>query len=234
LWLKYREEAFGVELTRGDTPVMRVIPVSRTIEDTREILPFDELRPKIEAASYRAVAHCPCRMIARSLGKGCNHTLEVCLHFGSMGRYMVEYGKAREVTVVETLDILKKANEEGLVHTIDNINGYVSTICNCCGCCCVFLDTSKRMGLHTLSSSNYMSKVDVDKCAGCGTCEERCPMEAIALTVDDVSEVNESICIGCGVCIPTCSNKAVNLVKRVKVKAPPDLGEFMSRRYKEE
>jgi len=233
LWLKYREEAFGAELARGDMPVMRVIPVSRTLQDTRKVLPFDELKPKIEAASYRAVAHCPCRMIARSLGEGCDHTLEVCLHFGAMGRYMVEYGMAREITVEETLNILKKANEEGLVHTIDNIEGYMSTICNCCGCCCVFLDTKKKMRLHTLSSSNYLSRVDIDKCDGCGTCEERCPMGAIAVTVNGIAEVNESICIGCGVCTTTCSNEAVDLVQRAQVKAPPDLGEFMTKRYKE-
>ncbi len=86
LWLKYRKEAFGAELARGDMPVMRVIPVSRTLQDTRDVLSFDELKPRIEAASYRAVGHCPCRMITRSLGKGCDHTIEVCLHFGSMGR----------------------------------------------------------------------------------------------------------------------------------------------------
>ncbi|MCK4698191.1 MAG: 4Fe-4S binding protein [Dehalococcoidia bacterium] len=233
LWLEYRKEAFGAELARGDMPVMRVIPVYRTLQDTRDVLSFDELKPKIEAASYRAVAHCPCRMIRRSVGEGCDHTLEVCLHFGSMGRYMVEYGMAREITVEETLDILKKANEEGLVHAVDNIEGYMSTICNCCGCCCVFLDAKKKMRLHTLSSSNYVARVDIDKCAGCGTCEERCPMMAIAVTINDIAEVNESICIGCGVCTPSCSNEAVDLVQRAQVKAPPDLGEFMTKRFKE-
>jgi len=233
LWLEYREEAFGSELARGDMPVMRVIPVSRTLKDARKILPFDELKPKIETASYRAVGHCPCRMITRSLGKGCNHSLEVCLHFGSMGRYMVEYGMAREITVEETLNILKEANEEGLVHIIDNIEGYMSTICNCCGCCCVFLDSKKKLRLHTISSSSYVARVDVDKCAGCGTCEERCPMGAIAVTVNSTAEVNENICIGCGVCTPTCTNAAVDLVQRAQVKAPPDLGEFMTKRSKE-
>ncbi|UCG83188.1 MAG: 4Fe-4S binding protein [Dehalococcoidia bacterium] len=232
LWVKYREEAFGHELERGDMPVMRVVPETGTIEDNRQVLSFDELKPQIEMASYRAVGHCPCRLIARSVGAGCDHSLEVCLHFGSMGRYMVEYGMAREINVEETLYILKKANEEGLVHIIDNVYGYMSTICNCCGCCCVFLDTKKKMKLNTISSSNYLARVNTIECVGCGTCEERCPMEAITVNEDGVSAVNENICIGCGVCIPTCSNEAVKLVQRAEVTAPPDSNEFMAKRYK--
>ena len=87
-------------------PVMRVLPVSKTLKDTREVLPFDALKPKIEAATYRAVGHCPCRMMKRSIDEGCDHSLENCLHLGSMGRYMVEHGMAREITVDETFNIL--------------------------------------------------------------------------------------------------------------------------------
>ncbi|MBW2033795.1 MAG: 4Fe-4S binding protein [Deltaproteobacteria bacterium] len=232
LWLKYREEAYGQELARDGMPVMRVLPVSRTLQDSREVLSFDALKPKIEASPYRAVGHCPCRMMKRSVGEGCNHTLENCLHFGSMGKYMVEYGMAREITAEETLNILKEANQEGLVHIIDNVEGHMSTICNCCGCCCVFLDTKKKMGLHTISASSYVARVDRELCVACGTCEERCPMGAIAVNDDGVAEVNGDICIGCGVCTPTCETEAVDLVKRKGVKPPPDLSEFLAVRYK--
>lgn len=58
-------------------------------------------------------------------------------------------------------------------------------------------------------------------------------MGAIAVTINDIAEVNESICIGCGVCTPSCSNEAVDLVQRAQVKAPPDLGELMTKRFKE-
>jgi len=233
LWLKYREEAFGEELARGGMPVMRVVPVSRTLQDSREVLPFDALRPKIEAASFRAVAHCPCRQMKQGVGEGCAHTLENCLHFGAMGRYMVEHGMAREITTEETLKILKDANKEGLVHAADNIEGHMGTICNCCGCCCVFLDTKKKMGTHTISPSNYVAHVDGDLCAACGTCEERCPMEAIAVGDEDMAVVNEGLCIGCGVCTPTCAAEAVDLTSRGEVKPPPEISEFLTTRYKE-
>lgn len=233
LWLQYREEAFGAELTRGDMPVMRVIPVSRTLQDSREVLPFDALKPMIEAASFRAVAHCPCRMMKKTMSEGCDHSLNNCLHFGSMGRYMVEHGMAREITVEETLRILKGANEEGLVHMADNIEGRLGAICNCCGCCCVFLDTKKRMGFHTVSTSNYAAEVDADTCEACGTCEERCPMNAVTMGDNDAAVVDQDLCIGCGVCTPTCPSEAIDLSLRGEVKPPPAIPEFLAARLKQ-
>jgi Na+-translocating ferredoxin:NAD+ oxidoreductase subunit B len=234
LWLKYREEAFGKELARNDMPVMRVIPVSRSLEESSEVLPYNALKPMIEAQSYCAVAHCPCRQMKAHVGEGCEHSLENCLHFGAMARYMVEQKLAREISKEETLKILKAANEEGLVHAAENIAGHLGTICNCCGCCCVFLNTKRKMGLHTISSSTYVAHVNTELCAACGTCEKRCPMEAIAVGDEGVAEVKEEFCIGCGVCNPTCDAGAVDLVERKAASPPPDLERFFKTRYKAE
>ena len=232
LWLKYREEAYGGELGRGGMPVMRVIPISRTLRNSSGVLPFEALKPMVEAQSFCAVAHCPCRQMKRSVGEGCHHSLENCLHFGSMGRHMVAQGMAREITTNEALNILRQANEEGLVHAADNIEGHMGNLCNCCGCCCLFLDTKKRMGIHSISSSNYVAHVDNDLCLGCKTCEERCPMGAIAVGDEHVAEVDETICIGCGVCTPTCEADAVDLTLRQEVESPPEISEFLAKRFK--
>ena len=87
---------------------MRVLPVNKSLKEGSQILPFDALVPMVEASSYRAVAHCPCRQMLRYTGQGCDHELENCLHFGSTGRYMVEMEMAREITVEETFEILEK------------------------------------------------------------------------------------------------------------------------------
>jgi len=189
------------------------------------------LKEKVEEQSFCAVAKCPCRQIKAYVGEGCDHSLENCLHFGPMARYMVEQGLAREISREETLKILKEANEEGLVHSGDNLReGPISVICNCCGCCCVFLDTKKSMGLHTFSTSSYFAHMDEDVCTACGNCEDRCPMDAI--TVDEISVVDEEVCIGCGVCIPTCSSGAAHLVGRPEAVAPPDIPTFLGARIK--
>jgi electron transport complex protein RnfB len=233
LWLRYREEAFGAEIARGGVPPVRVIPISQSLRESAEVLPYETLKQKIEEQSFCAVAKCPCRQMKRYVGEGCDHSLENCLHFGDMGRFMVERGMAREITKEETLKILKEANDEGLVHSGDNLReGTIGTICNCCGCCCVFLDTKKKMGLHTISPSSYVARVDRDLCRACGTCEDRCPMGAIAVGDDDVSEVDEALCIGCGVCTPTCPNDAVDLAKRTEARPPPSIPEFVAARFK--
>ena len=233
LWLKYREEGFGAELSRGNMPVVRVLPVSKKLRETSEIMPYDAIKSLVEAQSYCAVAHCPCRQMHAQVGDVCDHSLENCLHFGSMGRYMVEQGQARRISSEETLEILKEANEEGLVHSVENIEGHLGTICNCCGCCCVFLETKSKMGLHTISSSSYIAQVDPDLCVACGTCEERCPMNAIAVADDNIAVVDETLCIGCGVCTPSCDPEAVELSLRTDATPPPDLTEFLTARYKE-
>jgi len=233
LWLKYREEAYGAELARGGMPPVRVLPISESLRESKEVAPYETLKEKIDEQSFCAVAKCPCRQMRAYVGEACDHSLENCLHFGDMGRFMVEQGMAREVSREETLKILKDANEEGLVHSCDNLReGTIGTICNCCGCCCVFLDTKKKMGLHTISPSSYVAQVDSDLCHACGTCEDRCPMGAIAVGDDEVSEVDQALCIGCGVCTPSCPNDAVELQKREEFKPPPSIGEMVATRLK--
>lgn len=231
LWFNYRDEGFTAELARG-TPVMRVIPVETSVKDHSQILPFDVLKEKIEATTYSAVAHCPCRQGARYMGKGCSHTDENCLHFGSMGRYIVEQGMGREITKDEALSILRKADEEGLVHACDNIEGHLGTICSCCSCNCVFLHAVKN-GLNALSRSNYAAQVDAETCAGCGMCTDRCPVGAVTLTEDNTASVDRARCLGCGVCTPTCPTESIGLVRREGIIPPLDIATMFTLRMGE-
>jgi len=154
------------------------------------------------------------------------------MHFGSLGRYMVEMGKARELTKDEALEMLRSATEEGLVHVCDNLEGSLRTICNCCPCCCGFFRVRSGRGLLTYARSNYLAYVEADDCIGCGTCEERCPVGAISL-VDDIAVVDEELCIGCGVCTPTCEGaEAIKLRQREETSPPPDLQKFLAARMK--
>ena len=230
LWVKYFEEGFGEELQRGK-PLVRVVPVAEALQDASEILPYDAITEKLAGASFIAVAKCPCRQMRAQTGAGCSHTLENCLHIGSMARYMVEQGMARKVETEEVLRILDEATREGLVHVCDNINGVLATICNCCPCCCAFLTTMK-MGYDSLSRSNYVASVDAGDCVGCGSCEDRCPVGAVAVGEDGVAVVDEAVCIGCGVCTPWCGTETMALALRAERVPPPDVVEFVSARLK--
>ncbi len=229
LFKKMRTKEFSDELAKG-APIVRVIPVMESLGDSSEVLPYDELIPKIEATKYRAVAHCPCRHASNLVGDGCDHTVENCLHFGTFARFMVNQDMAREISVEETIEVLKVAREEGLVHVSNNMDGHLESICNCCTCGgCYWLLTAKEINRGVLLPSNYVAKVNESECMACGQCTDRCPMEAIEIGVKNCAEVNADSCIGCGVCT-ICDVEAIKLVQRETVKTPPDLMEWANLR----
>lgn len=51
--------------------------------------------------------------------------------------------------------------------------------------------------------------VDKEKCTGCGTCVDTCPVEAI--TVEDKAVIDKENCIECGVCVDGCPEEAISL-----------------------
>ena len=66
-------------------------------------------------------------------------------------------------------------------------------------------------------STNYYASVSAKRCSGCGTCVERCQVNAVS--IDDglgVSSVNLGRCIGCGNCVVYCPSEAMSLLKKEK------------------
>ena len=51
---------------------------------------------------------------------------------------------------------------------------------------------------------------NAEKCTGCGTCKDVCPVEAIELN-DDKAKVNEEECVECGTCVEECPEGALSL-----------------------
>ena len=230
LWLRYREEAFGAELARGDMPVFRVVPVGRALKHDPQVLPFEDLRPRIAAQSFAAVSFCPCRQMKAAVGEGCGHSLEVCFNFGSLARYLVDQGMGREVSVAETMEIAKACEEEGLVHCVENIEGHLSTLCNCCGCCCLFIGANKQPGVRALAPSAHAAWASPERCTACGDCIALCPVDAIALPEGSTAVVNDRRCLGCGLCSARCPEQAITLMPRHPADPPPDVGTFLERK----
>jgi ferredoxin len=56
-----------------------------------------------------------------------------------------------------------------------------------------------------------MIYVDGEKCAGCGACEDVCPVEAI-LVSDGVARIDQDRCNECEACVETCPNEAILVV----------------------
>ncbi|MHC1636349.1 MAG: 4Fe-4S binding protein [Candidatus Methanospirareceae archaeon] len=56
--------------------------------------------------------------------------------------------------------------------------------------------------------------IDKEKCDGCGTCVEECPVEAISLVEEGgekYATVNAEECTECETCIDVCPNEAISM-----------------------
>jgi Pyruvate/2-oxoacid:ferredoxin oxidoreductase delta subunit len=187
-----------------------------------QIIPTQEVEEIIKKFEDIAVGHCFCRHHKDLLGKSCETTelRENCFTFGKSARYCVEQGFARTISKEEALKILKESEKNGLVHKAfhpgSKIASDETSICNCCKCCCGTLEWW-RMGVTAMiNSTNYLCQIDKEKCIGCGTCVEKCPVEAIQGDDNNKAECNEDWCIGCGVCAHFCPENAISLLEGMR------------------
>ncbi len=61
-------------------------------------------------------------------------------------------------------------------------------------------------------SEPVISKIEEDKCTGCGTCEMICPYKAIQVDTEEMkAKVIEVLCKGCGSCAASCPEKAITI-----------------------
>jgi Fe-S-cluster-containing hydrogenase component 2 len=156
------------------------------------------------------------------------------MSLGVASDFLVEQGFARRASVSELLDTLKKAEDYGLVHVGDNVQDQTTFICNCCGCCCGFLEGITRHHLkHAVTTTNYLARLNTEECNGCEECVSHCQIKAIK-TEGDYPVVDEEFCLGCGVCAHFCPSGAMKLVEREKKVIPPKTyKELMIRLMKE-
>ena len=202
------------------TGQMRTIPLGSAVEVTSGVATYNNVRELIREKDFISVQQCICRKEQGLLGNPCSYPQEVCIGFGDFARYYVDNGMGRQIDLNETLKILDRAEEAGLVLTPNNAQN-IDAICCCCSCCCPGIRLAKMLDRPAdFVKSYYVSKIDPELCTACETCIERCPMDAIKLE-GDFSEIIDGRCIGCGVCIPTCPDQAISLVAKPGMKAPP-------------
>ena len=168
-------------------------------------------------------------------GEPCPHLLEVCLTISKEPNAFDEYPMGRKIDKSEAYDILKKCEEDALVHMVDNIESDHTYICNCCGCCCGVLQNINFHGLTDTVNSHYFARIDSAACERCGTCaDERCQVGAVVEGEDSYRVLVEK-CIGCGLCVQTCPNNAIRLIRKPdqnQVLPPKDLTEWFEERGK--
>ena len=187
----YAMEAYGRvrgPMSSGSFPVgvglMRVIPIQSAIDGETRRASYEEISTYLEENDLFTVSPCSCRTDREVMSEGCGHLKEdMCIQMGHAAEYYIRTGRGRQITREEAYEILKRAEENGLMHEIPNTDGSGKThaICNCCGCGCLSLRTAAMFKNVDMVRSNYVSEVDAGKCVACGQCVENCPVNALKL-----------------------------------------------------
>ena len=164
--------------------LMRVIPIETAIDGNTRRASYEEVSKYLNDNSIFTVTACSCRTDREVMGEGCGHLKEdMCIQMGHAAEYYIKTGRGRQITREEAFEIIKRAEENGLMHQIPNIDGSGKThaICNCCGCGCLSLRTAEMFKNNDMVRSNYVARVDAEKCVACGQCVENCPVNALRM-----------------------------------------------------
>lgn len=163
---------------------MRVMPVGTAIASESKVASYDEVSYLIEKAHTISVGACSCRRSRRLMGEGCGHLEEdMCMYLNDNARTFIENGLHRQITKEEAYEILKRAEDNGLVHEVNKTDGWedVGAICNCCGCSCYALRFANYFRAPDMVRSNFVARVEKEKCVACGQCVENCQTNALKL-----------------------------------------------------
>ncbi|MCP4763407.1 MAG: 4Fe-4S dicluster domain-containing protein [archaeon] len=207
----------AAETTIKDTSELRMIEMDIDLPNSSGVLPVDIVTEMIKKeANLIGVAKCYCRLTKKYVGEGCDHPLETCFVFNESAKGLIEFGFAREINYDETIQILKKCEEEGLVLNVDNCASNIRSLCNCCSCSSVILRSIIRGEGFAGTSSRYEVNFMADKCESCKVCISRCPTGA--RNVSDAKKIIVDLkkCIGCGLCVTTCPTAANSMILRTK------------------
>ena len=164
---------------------MHVIPVEKAIETEQEAIGLEKISYWLHKYEGKyAKSMCSCRASRDKLGEGCGDDVENwCIAVGDMADYVVQTQRGEYITYDEAMEIFKKAEDNGFVHQITNIDGEqkIFGICNCNVNVCNALRTSQLFNTPNMSRSAYAAAVETEKCVACGRCVENCPAGAVKL-----------------------------------------------------
>ena len=136
---------------------MHVIPVEKAIPAKNESVDVEHLSHWLKKYEGQlGVGYCSCRNAMRIAGDGCGELQdELCIAVGQFAKYCEENNMGRPITYEEAMEILQRAEDNGYVHQITNIDGEdkIFAICNCALGSCFALRTSQLFNTPNMSAS---------------------------------------------------------------------------------
>lgn len=168
-----------------------------TLDETLQFIDEQERTPYLN--------FCDCR----SLAGDCGMPTKTCITYRDGINTFVHRGHSQALTKEEAKDVVRQADKDGLMHTV-NSNG----ICNCCGdCCYLFRGQRARSSAGLWPASKHIVSIDKERCVGCGKCTRRCHLQALEMENKKVRLHGER-CAGCGICATACPVQALEMKDR--------------------
>lgn len=208
------------------TPLLRSIPIEQTIHPEEKTYTAEEAHAFVMSLDTDdlALVPCPCRVRTEKMGiRECADHLPVasCVFIGGAAERFIDIGLGKKVTKQQTIDYIDEVVELGLIPTTNNsMDGPFGIMCMCCGCCCSNIRGRTVWGDNptAVRPSNFLPEAN-DDCVMCGTCEDRCFLDAISMSDEgDRAVADPEKCIGCGVCAIGCPEDALKLRRYDRVE----------------
>jgi len=183
-----------------------------------QVVTLEEIQRIMDIAYPIARISCVCRRNMRGLPDKENF---FCMGIG-VGMYRWDRwpetyrGGVQFMSPQEAKEWLAHVNKMGMVHTFWTFGTpYIGGVCNCEYPACIGIRNRLDYDLRILIKGEWVARIDLDKCSGCGACYERCQFGALKREVSlDKANIDMMKCFGCGLCATSCKAKAITMKER--------------------
>lgn len=214
------DDRFARSVFEGSTQLGRTLIHEQALptDNYSEVLDWEKASAIVASANTIGLSLCTCRHKASHLGKSCGAPLETCLTMGKSAGMLIKKGMAKAISNDQALHIIENCKNLGLMQIADNVQKDVGFLCNCCSCCCEFIQAIKRFELrNAVITSNWQATVNTATCKNCGACVKACPVGALQPDMNSSTRqiiCDETLCLGCGVCKAACKFGSLTMSSR--------------------
>jgi ferredoxin len=221
-WRSFVLPAAGVKIEpeEWESQVATTDPAERLANTKRvhfgQVLPMKDVEAVLDLGTSITRIPCGCRYLLTG-----RTNARYCFGLGLdqwdvMGEYPEASASLEKLDREEAKRIIRKFDEEGLVHSVwTGMTPFVVGLCNCDRDCGAYRFYIERRGRPSFFRAEYVCQVDKELCTGCKSCMKQCQFGAQFYSHQQGKVYIDPIrCFGCGVCMAACPVDAIKLIPR--------------------